>query len=195
MAATTMARHRGAGHAERTVLALVHRVLQRRPETRPAGAALEFGLGREQRQVATGAAESAVAMLVEQRAGERPLGAFPAEHVKLFRRQQLAPLIVTMGHFVNAALGAGNMRPRQAKYPERGDGRPGVKQMSASEHSSLSPVTVSRAIISRNSLRASFRRGALVLGALRAKRSIVARFIDKRRTRIAFDDDSVQDQT
>src|SRR5215469_4292829 len=87
MAAAAMARYGGAGHAERAVLALVDRVLQRRPETRPAGAALEFGLGREQRQIAAGAAESTVAMLVEQRAGERPLGAFAAQHVKLFRRQ------------------------------------------------------------------------------------------------------------
>src|SRR5262249_50227363 len=144
MAATRMARHRGAGHAERTVLALVHRVLQRRPKTRPAGAALEFGLGREQRQVAAGAAESTVAMLVEQRAGERPLGAFAAQHVKLFRRQHLAPFVVTVGHFVNTAFGAGEVGPRQAKETERGGGRPGVQQMSAREHSSLSPVTVSR---------------------------------------------------
>src|SRR5215472_13276051 len=144
MAAAAMAGHSGAGHAERTVLALVDRVLQRRPETRPAGAALEFGLGREQRQIAAGAAESTVAMLVEQRAGERPLGAFAAQHIKLFRRQQLAPLVVAVGDFVNAALGAGDMRPRQPQDGERNGGGACVKQMSAGEHSVLSPHIISR---------------------------------------------------
>src|SRR5262249_53694566 len=81
-------------------------------------------------------------MFVEQRAGERPLGAFPAQHVELFRRQQLAPLVVTMGHFVNPGLGTGDVGLRQAKYPKRGGGRSGVKQMSAREHSSFSPDVI-----------------------------------------------------
>src|SRR5579864_349987 len=62
MAAAAMARYRGAGHAERAVGGLVDRFVERRPKTRPAGAAFEFGLRREQRQVAAGAAEGAVAM-------------------------------------------------------------------------------------------------------------------------------------
>src|SRR5579862_9164316 len=76
MAAAAMARHRRARHAERAVGGLVDGLVERRPEARPAGAAFEFGLRREQRQVAAGAGERAVAMLLEQLAGERPLGAF-----------------------------------------------------------------------------------------------------------------------
>ena len=45
MAAAAMARHSSAGHAEGTILDLIDRMLQRRPEARPAGAALEFGFG------------------------------------------------------------------------------------------------------------------------------------------------------
>src|SRR5215467_13253637 len=47
MAAAAMARHRGAEHAESAILALVHRMLQWRPETWPAGAAFEFRLDRK----------------------------------------------------------------------------------------------------------------------------------------------------
>src|SRR5580704_10667676 len=100
MAAAAMARYRRARHAERTVGGLVDGLVERRPKTRPAGAAFEFGLRREQRQVAAGAAEGTVAMLLEQFAGERPLGAFLAQHVVLRRRQELVPLLVSVGHLV-----------------------------------------------------------------------------------------------
>src|SRR5690348_7139731 len=120
MAAAATARHGRANHAEGAVLALVDRMLQRRPEARPTGAAFEFGLRRIKRQIAAGAAEGAVAMLIEKRAGERPLGALPAQHVKLLRRQKLAPFVVAVRHFVNTALGAGDMRSRHAQNGERG---------------------------------------------------------------------------
>src|SRR5579864_1155358 len=43
MAAAAMARYRGARHAERTIGGLVDRFVERRPKTRPAGAAFECG--------------------------------------------------------------------------------------------------------------------------------------------------------
>src|SRR4051794_36965420 len=55
MAAAAAAMDFGAQHAEGTVLGLPHRVVERLPETRPAGAALELGVGGKQRQVAAGA--------------------------------------------------------------------------------------------------------------------------------------------
>src|SRR6201986_4156411 len=76
MTAAAAAVNFAAQHAEGAVLMLADRVLQRLIETRPAGAAFEFGLRGEQRQVAAGASEDTLAMLVEQRAGKRALGAF-----------------------------------------------------------------------------------------------------------------------
>src|SRR5436309_1794965 len=52
----------GPQHSEGTVLGLANRVFKRLIETRPASAALELGLRGEQRQVATGAGEDALAM-------------------------------------------------------------------------------------------------------------------------------------
>jgi hypothetical protein len=111
MAAAAMARDRSPRHAERAVGRFVDRLVERRPKARPAGAAFEFGLRREQRKVAAGTGERAVAMLLEQFAGERPLGAFLAQHVVLGRRQKLVPLLVGVGDFVSGrclrGVGAG----------------------------------------------------------------------------------------
>src|SRR5580693_5967838 len=62
MAAAATAVNFGAQHAEGAVLGLADGVLERLIKTRPAGAALEFGVGREQRQVTAGAGEDALAM-------------------------------------------------------------------------------------------------------------------------------------
>ena len=77
-----------------------------------------FGLRREQRQVAAGAGEGAVAMLLQQRAGERPFGAFLAQHVVLRRRQKLVPFRVSVGDFVDRSRPsrpAGRARRPRAK--------------------------------------------------------------------------------
>src|SRR6202011_6071520 len=71
MAAAAAAVNFGPQHPEGAVFGLAEGVLQRLIETRPAGAALVFGLRGEQRQVAAGAGEDAFAMLLEQRAGTR----------------------------------------------------------------------------------------------------------------------------
>src|SRR6185369_1931168 len=75
MAAAAAAMHLGAQHAEGAVLGLADRVVERLVKTRPAGAALELGVGGEQRQVAAGAGEGALAMLFQERAGAGPFGA------------------------------------------------------------------------------------------------------------------------
>src|SRR3954447_12942725 len=81
----------GAQHAEGAVLGLADGVFQRLVKTRPAGAALELGVGGKQRQVAAGAGEDALAMFFQQRARPRPLGALLAQNVVLLRRQLRAP--------------------------------------------------------------------------------------------------------
>src|SRR3546814_4995517 len=64
----------GARIAELAVGRGADRIFQRRPEARPAGAAVIFGLARIERQLAACAQENAGAMLVVQGAGKGPLG-------------------------------------------------------------------------------------------------------------------------
>src|SRR5580692_4751307 len=84
---------------------------------------------------------AAGAMLVEQRAGERPLGALFAQHVVLRGREQLVPLLIGMADLVGVRRRIGGLRPRQAIDGERGKARgAGIKSVSACEHSSSSQV-------------------------------------------------------
>src|SRR6185503_13061571 len=80
-----------ARHPERRVLGFANGVIERLPETRPAGAALVFGLRGEQRQVAAGAGEDALAFFLQQRARTRPLGAMFAQDFILLRGELCAP--------------------------------------------------------------------------------------------------------
>src|SRR5258708_6581221 len=73
MTATAPAVNLGTSHAEGGILAFADRILKRLIETRPSGAAFEFGLRGKQRQVAAGAGEGALAMFLEQRARARTL--------------------------------------------------------------------------------------------------------------------------
>src|SRR5580704_2485879 len=86
MAAAAAAVNFGPQHPEGAVFGFADGVLQRLIKTRPAGAALEFGFRREQRQVAAGAGECALAVLLEQRTRSRTLGAFLAQDFILLRR-------------------------------------------------------------------------------------------------------------
>src|SRR3981189_2988423 len=93
---TELASARGAGNLgpkqpKGAVFGLADGVVERLIKTRPAGAALEFRLRGEQRQVAAGTGEDALAMFLEQRARSRPLGAFLAQDLILLRRQLRAP--------------------------------------------------------------------------------------------------------
>src|SRR5450631_1621177 len=79
-----------------------------REEARPARAALELRVGGEQREVAAGADERALAMLAVQRARARPLGRLAPQHRVLLRREALLPLLVGEPDLVDLAgiLGA-----------------------------------------------------------------------------------------
>src|SRR5712672_3746263 len=78
MAAAAAAVDFGPQHPEGAVFGLADGVVERLIKTRPARAALEFRLRGEQRQVAAGAGEYALAMLLEKRARTRALGALLA---------------------------------------------------------------------------------------------------------------------
>src|SRR5271154_1374804 len=75
MTAATLTVNLRSNHTERDISRCADRfVAQRRPETWPAGAALELGFRRKQTKTAAGASEDAGAMLVEERTGEQPFG-------------------------------------------------------------------------------------------------------------------------
>src|ERR1700719_2745390 len=83
MAAAAAAVNFSPQHPEGAVFGLADGVLQRLIKTRPAGAAFEFGFRGEQRQVAAGAGEDALAMLLQERTRARPLGALLPQYLIL----------------------------------------------------------------------------------------------------------------
>src|SRR5439155_22580325 len=92
------AMHHVADHEEAAVGIGLHLVVERRPETRPAGAAVKLGLRREQRLPATGAVVDHGPILLIERARTGALGAVLAQHMVLRRRQAPAPLLVAELH-------------------------------------------------------------------------------------------------
>src|SRR4051812_33317163 len=98
MAAALAAMHRRAGHHEARIADLAHRMVERFPEARPSGAAVELGLGSEEVKGAAGTAEYTLAMLLQQWTGEWPFGALLSQHGILFGGQQLLPLGVAVRH-------------------------------------------------------------------------------------------------
>ena len=127
MAAAAAAMHFGARHAERRVLGFADGIVERLPEARPAGAALVFGVRGEQRQVAAGAGEDALALFLQQRARTRPLGAVLAQDLILLRRQLRAPFGV--GLFDLEFLGG--LRRRRRAASGRRQGQTGRRRMRA----------------------------------------------------------------
>src|SRR5262249_46483619 len=70
--------------------------LERLPEARPAGAAVIFGIGGEQRQITAGAGESPPTLLVIERARAGDLGAMQAQHVVLRLGEEAPPFAVIL---------------------------------------------------------------------------------------------------
>src|SRR6478735_5819823 len=115
MAAAAAAVDFGPRHPKGEVFSLADGIIERLIETRPAGAALEFRLRGEQRQVAAGAGEDTLAMLLEQRARSRPLGALLAQDLILLRRQLRAPFRIGLLDLeFLTGLGRGNLEPAEA---------------------------------------------------------------------------------
>src|SRR5689334_16037926 len=133
MAAAAAAMHLGAQHAEGTVLGGADGVFERLVEARPAGPAFELGIGGEQRQVATGAGEDALAMLLEERAGAGALGALLAQDLVLLRRQLRAPLGVGLLDLEFLA-GAGGREPEPTEGGKTKQARDRSQQNTAIKH-------------------------------------------------------------
>src|SRR5579871_3704837 len=136
MAAAAPAMDFDALHSEGPVFVGPDGILERLIEARPAGGALEFRLGGEQRQIATGAGEGALAMLLEQRTGPWTFGAFFPQDFILLRGELGAPFLV--GFFdLELFRGAGGFaaQPTQGGKAEQTGG--GCKQDTAIDHGGL----------------------------------------------------------
>src|SRR5262245_24036416 len=96
MATAAGAMHFRARHQQQIVGRGADRVLERLPEAWPAGAAVVFGAGREQRQVAARADESPPALLVIERTRARNLRAVQTQHVVLRFGEDAPPLAVRL---------------------------------------------------------------------------------------------------
>jgi len=93
MPAAPRAMNLGPDHAEAVIGRRPNCMLERRPETRPPGAAFELRVRRKQRLTAAGAAERPVTFFATERARASRFRAVLAQHLKLLGRQRLAPLI------------------------------------------------------------------------------------------------------
>src|SRR5262249_50309482 len=105
-------------------------------EARPAGAALELGVGGEQRQVAAGAGEDALAVLLEQRARARPFRALLAQDLVLLWRQLRAPFGVRLLD-LEFLLRAGRRHPEPAEGGQTQEAGDRGKQDTAVKHGGL----------------------------------------------------------
>src|SRR5262245_11279675 len=90
----------GPAHEPGAVVVLADRAfIDGCPETRPAGARIELGVGGKQRRSAADAAERPLALLVVERVRERPLGPVLARDVILLGRELASPFLVGLGDF------------------------------------------------------------------------------------------------
>src|SRR6266516_1832931 len=108
MAAAAAAMHFGSRKDEAVIVRSADRVLDRREEARPPGAAVELGFGAEQRQIASGAGKNAGAVLVVERARIRPFRPVLPQHPELLGVPDLLPFRIRFRNF--ELLGAG-VRP------------------------------------------------------------------------------------
>src|SRR5579863_5592243 len=161
MAAAAAAVNFGPQHPESPVFGLADGVIERLIEAGPAGAALEFGLRGEQRQVAAGASEDALAMLLEQRARARALGALLAQDLILLWRKLRAPFRVGLLdlEFLGGMGRRGTQPAESGKAKQAGDG---CEQDTAIDHDGLRAERHSLCSVSNTGLGArSYTRSAV----------------------------------
>src|SRR5437588_399455 len=80
-------------HEETVIDGRSNGVLQRRPEARPAGSALELRVRRKERLSACGAHKGAGALFIIERTGSGALGAVVAQNVKLLGSERPPPFV------------------------------------------------------------------------------------------------------
>src|SRR5262249_23635987 len=134
-AAAAAAVHFGARQDQGVIIRCAHRILDRRVEARPPGAAVEFGLRAVERQIAGGAAKHAGAVLVVERTGEWALRALLAQHLILRRGEEMLPLVIGVRDF--EGLGTGASRAQQGRNSDRGGHAGATQENIASGHVGL----------------------------------------------------------
>src|SRR5215469_7497094 len=97
MPAAPAAMNFGSRHEEAAVRFGSDCFVERRPEARPTGAAVEFGVGGEHRLPATGAMVEPGPILLVERARSCTLGAVFSQHPVLCRGQFTPPLFILQG--------------------------------------------------------------------------------------------------
>src|SRR6266851_8436943 len=136
MTATTAAVHFVAQHAEGAVRRRADGVFERLVKARPSRAAFELRLGREQRQVAAGTGEDALAMFLQKRARAGALGALPPQDLILLRRQLRAPFRIGLLDLeFLGGLGRRNPQPTEGSKAEKAGDR--GEQNAAVNHDGL----------------------------------------------------------
>src|ERR1700689_2502348 len=113
MSAASAAMHGRSDHTIGLVLGRSDRFVDRRPEARPTRAAVEFRRRGEVVKVASGAGEDAAPFLMQQWAGEGPLGSRLTKHGVLVGRQQLAPFLIGVRDLEGLGGRDGAIPPRQ----------------------------------------------------------------------------------
>src|SRR5512147_1774000 len=116
-AAATM--HLGPDQEQTMVLRGANAARERRPEARPTRAAVELGLRREERQIATGAEVVAGSVLLVERAAAGLFGVVLAQHAELRWRQQAPPLAFAPDDLERGAAGCIRGRPALALQRNR----------------------------------------------------------------------------
>src|SRR5215471_2050698 len=134
-----------ASHEQALVDAGGHRIFEGCIEARPAGAAVELGLRREQGKIAPRTQVGAGRILLVKGAAPCALRAVFAQDKELLARELFAPLLLALGDLECAArrtLGASACGPE--KGAEHGDGESGQGQPAAIHHCCLLLVAFDR---------------------------------------------------
>ena len=92
----------GARHEDRVIALRADVARDRREEARPTGAAVELHLRREELEVAPGADERALSVLVVERARACRLGRFLAKHRELLGGEDSPPFLLGVANRLDA---------------------------------------------------------------------------------------------
>jgi len=104
MTAAAAATHLGPRHAMASIPGVLDRAFEGIVKTRPAGAALEFFGGSEERLSASRANKYARPLFMIEGAASRCLRAMRTHHSILFWREKAPPFFIGMGHVKRPAL-------------------------------------------------------------------------------------------
>src|SRR6185503_5154152 len=130
-------------HQQRRVLLELHVSFDLLPKTWPAGAGVELLIRFENGKVATGASESPLAMLLEERTRAGIFRALLAQHVELLGGQDRLPFLVCFRHFKDFRRAFAPRAPDAVAHaPGReNDGRSREHELALGDHGQIPIVS------------------------------------------------------